>query len=199
MTKLADLTFDPQNANKGTARGRSMLEKSLQKFGAGRSILLDKNNVIIAGNKTAETAGKEIIAVKRTDLDINDPAARGLAIADNRVGEVDLEWDAVNLQKLKDQGVELEEFFRPSELSNLLDTRSGPGTVEHLEQMELAAFEKYDYVVIVAKNDIDLARLHTVLKIDRVETSFVSGNSKPGLGRIVDCKRLFDLLDNAVK
>ncbi len=112
---------------------------------------------------------------------------------------MDLEWDAVNLQKLKDQGVELEEFFRPSELSNLLDTRSGPGTVEHLEQMELAAFEKYDYVVIVAKNDIDLARLHTVLKIDRVETSFVSGNSKPGLGRIVDCKRLFDLLDNAVK
>jgi len=199
MTKLADLTFDPQNANKGTARGRSMLEKSLQKFGAGRSILLDKNNVIIAGNKAAQTAGKEIIAVKRTDLDINDPAARGLAIADNRVGEVDLEWDAVNLQKLKDQGVELEEFFRPSELSNLLDTRSGPGTVEHLEQMELAAFEKYDYVVIVAKNDIDLARLHTVLKIDRVETSFVSGNSKPGLGRIVDCKRLFDLLDNAVK
>jgi hypothetical protein len=101
MTKLADLTFDPQNANKGTARGRSMLEKSLQKFGAGRSILLDKNNVIISGNKTAETAGqvgydkvrivetdgKEIIAVKRTDLDINDPAARGLAISDNRVGE----------------------------------------------------------------------------------------------------------------
>jgi hypothetical protein len=39
--KISELKFDDQNANLGTARGRGMLEDSLQKYGAGRSILLD--------------------------------------------------------------------------------------------------------------------------------------------------------------
>ena len=58
MNTIKDLQFDNHNANKGTARGRGMLEKSLQKYGAGRSILIDKNNKIIAGNKTIEIAGE---------------------------------------------------------------------------------------------------------------------------------------------
>ena len=59
--------------------------KSLRTFGAGRSILLDKNNKIIAGNKTTEgfasagmedviiieTTGNELVAVKRNDIDLD--------------------------------------------------------------------------------------------------------------------------------
>jgi len=56
--KLKDLTFDEHNANKGTERGTAMLADSLQELGAGRSILIDRNNRIIAGNKTAEQAGQ---------------------------------------------------------------------------------------------------------------------------------------------
>ena len=37
--------------------------------------------------------GTRLIAVQRTDLDINDKAARELAIADNRASELGLEWD----------------------------------------------------------------------------------------------------------
>ena len=51
-TKISDLTPDPQNANKGTERGRGMIEDSLRRLGAGRSILVDKHNRVIAGNKT---------------------------------------------------------------------------------------------------------------------------------------------------
>jgi DNA modification methylase len=120
---IADLKFDENNANKGTQRGRGLLEKSLQQYGAGRSVLIDKNNRIIAGNKTIETAGQvgmtklriietdgnEIVAVKRIDLDLKkDRRARELAIADNRVGEVDLEWDSAVLEQLKTEGVDLE-------------------------------------------------------------------------------------------
>ena len=106
--KLTDLVPDARNANKGTARGLSVLEDSLQQLGAGRSILVDKNGAVIAGNKTLETAsaagfqdvlvvetdGKQLVAVKRTDLDLSsDPLARKLAYADNRAGEIGLEWD----------------------------------------------------------------------------------------------------------
>ena len=55
--KLSDLTADTRNANKGTARGAAMIRESLRSYGAGRSILLDRNGAIIAGNKTAENAG----------------------------------------------------------------------------------------------------------------------------------------------
>ena len=100
--KLADLTPDQNNANLGTERGSRLLEKSISQFGTGRSILIDKNGHIIAGNKTAEMAGQlgmedveivqsdgtKIIAVQRTDLDLEtDNRARELAYADNRVAD----------------------------------------------------------------------------------------------------------------
>ena len=54
--KLSDLIPDDKNFNKGTEFGQHLIEKSLRENGAGRSILLDKNNRIIAGNKTTENA-----------------------------------------------------------------------------------------------------------------------------------------------
>ncbi len=59
-TKIDELIPDGKNANKGTEYGQSLIEKSLRKFGAGRSILIDKNNKIIAGNKTVENAANGI-------------------------------------------------------------------------------------------------------------------------------------------
>src|SRR5687767_15136053 len=97
LKTIRDLSPDNRNANKGTPRGLQMVEDSLRTYGAGRSILADKQGRIIAGNKTLqsasdinlpirviETDGKELVVVQRTDLDLNDPKARELAIADNR-------------------------------------------------------------------------------------------------------------------
>ena len=132
--KLDTLTPDHANANKGTERGRYALEASLRQFGAGRSILLDKNGRIIAGNKTVETAadvglddvlivqtdGKQIVAVQRTDLDIDSEAGRGLAYADNRVGQLSLDWDAEQVLTDLNAGVDLSALFRQEELDSLL-------------------------------------------------------------------------------
>jgi hypothetical protein len=43
LQTLNDLTQDPNNANLGTERGASLLETSLSKYGAGRSILADRH------------------------------------------------------------------------------------------------------------------------------------------------------------
>lgn len=109
ITSLEEFTDDPRNANKGTERGKKMLDKSLAQLGAGRSILVDKNGVIIAGNKTRqamveagmlnarviETDGNELVVVKRTDLDLMERGgkARQLAYADNVVGQVDFDMN----------------------------------------------------------------------------------------------------------
>jgi site-specific DNA-methyltransferase (adenine-specific) len=129
---LKDLSPDNCNANRGTDRGRSMLGSSLKKYGAGRSILIDKHGTIIAGNKTVETAkkaglknllvvqtdGTKIIAVQRTDLDMRtDKRARELAIADNRVAELDLDW---NDEVLRELDVDLSQFWNDAELRKLI-------------------------------------------------------------------------------
>ena len=134
MAKLRDLTPDASNANKGTERGRYALETSLRKYGAGRSILIDRQGRIIAGNKTAETAadvgiddviivqtdGRQLVAVQRTDLDLDSKEARELAYADNRVAELDLSFDPEQLLADLQAGVDLAQFWRQDELDELL-------------------------------------------------------------------------------
>ena len=134
MAKLSDLTPDRSNANRGTERGRYALEASLRKYGAGRSILLDREGRIIAGNKTAETAadvgiddviivptdGRQLVAVQRTDLDLDSKEARELAYADNRVGQLDLDFDPEQILADLAAGVDLAQFWRQDELDELL-------------------------------------------------------------------------------
>jgi DNA modification methylase len=137
VVPITQLVLDEKNANKGTKRGRELLEKSLEKYGAGRSVVVDRHNRVIAGNKTVEAAvasgmksisvietdGSSLVAVQRGDLDLKrDKKARELAIADNRVGELDLEW---NPEVLASLDVDLKQFWNENELNALLkDFRS---------------------------------------------------------------------------
>ena len=119
MAKISDLKFDDKNFNDHTEFGMSLLEKSLQDYGAGRSILIDKNNNIIAGNgiveaaaqagienvRIIETQGEELVAVKRTDVDLHTQKGREMAFADNATASVDLSWNKDNIG----------EFFTPED------------------------------------------------------------------------------------
>lgn len=135
IKQLDDLKPDTSNANKGTQRGRGMVEASLREVGAGRSIVTDKDGRVIAGNKTLEawadiggeievvrTKGDKLIVVQREDLDLSDDTgpARKLAYYDNRAGEIGLEWDAEQLLADIGAGLDLSSMFRDDELSEIL-------------------------------------------------------------------------------
>ena len=108
---INELTQDQHNFNKGTAKGKKLMSKSLKELGAGRSILIDKHGNIIAGNKTqlaaieagikkvriVESDGTDLIAVKRTDVDLDTKKGREMALADNAASRLNLEWDDVEL------------------------------------------------------------------------------------------------------
>jgi hypothetical protein len=137
VVPISQLVLDEKNANKGTKRGRELLGESLEKYGAARSVLVDRNRRVIAGNKTVEAAaaagmtsiavietdGSSLVAVQRGDLDLKrDKKARELAIADNRASELDLEW---NPEVLASLDVDLQQFWNENELNKLLkDFRS---------------------------------------------------------------------------
>ena len=136
---IADLRQDPHNANLGTERGLNILDGSLTEYGAGRSILVDRAGMAIAGNKTLQVAtdkafpirvvrtnGTELVVVQRTDLDLSSAGeeqrrARRLAILDNRSSELGLEWDAEQILALveADDGL-LDGLFDDTELTELL-------------------------------------------------------------------------------
>jgi DNA modification methylase len=136
MTSIKDLKSDHKNARKRTDRSAKLIAESLQRYGAARSIVIDEDNRILAGNGTIEgakaagiknirvieTDGTEIIAVKRTGLSEDEKI--GLALADNRTSDLS-DWDKDMLQQLSAEH-DLTPWFDADDLAEIL------GTVEQL-------------------------------------------------------------------
>lgn len=139
--KDADLKKDViphvRNINKGSERGSIQIEESLKSYGAGRSIVTDKNGVIIAGNHVAqgaaelglkaveiETDGDTLVIVKRKDLDLadaKDKRAVELAFADNRTRDVSAgQFDKEILEAEMREGADFSKFIRDDELEEQL-------------------------------------------------------------------------------
>lgn len=124
-TNIESLEPDNKNFNKGTEYGDRLMDESLRKFGLARSIVIDKNNRIIAGNKTAEKAadigftdvlvvevdGNQLVAVKRKDIDLDSAKGRELALADNATSKANLAWDESMIEEVSQQwGFEPQEW-----------------------------------------------------------------------------------------
>jgi len=130
-TDISKLTPDPNNARKRTPLSASVIRKSLEQFGAARSIVVDENDVIRAGNGTYEEAGQlgiekvvtievdgnTIVAVKRKGL--TEEQWKQYAIADNTASDFST-WDFDILSELT-QDVDLSEFFPDDKLNELLE------------------------------------------------------------------------------
>lgn len=139
------IKLDKRNYRVHNEENKKLIEKSLKECGAGRSILIDANNEIIAGNgvyeqaqklklptRIIETDGKEIVAVKRTDLKTNDEKRTKLAILDNSTNDLssfdipmlEEDFDVATLNELGIPAVkidenELQDFFTENEEKTL--------------------------------------------------------------------------------
>src|SRR5690349_21180276 len=106
--KITALKFDKKNFNKGSEKGNRLLEKSLQKFGFREAATLDKNGVLIGGNKRTAKAGEigleeveiikadpnKVYALQFDDIDIDTPEGRELALALNQTAKENIVFDA---------------------------------------------------------------------------------------------------------
>ena len=130
MTSIKDLKTDHKNARKRTDRSAKLIAESLQRYGAARSIVIDEDNRILAGNGTIEGAkaagiknvrvieadGTEVIAVKRTGLSEDEKV--GLALADNRTSDLS-DWDAEMLQQLSEDH-DVAPWFEAEDLASII-------------------------------------------------------------------------------
>lgn len=125
-----EIKFDKRNYRKHNAENKRLIKKSLEECGAGRSILIDGEDEIIAGNgvyeqakklkmpvRIIETDGSEIVAIKRTDLKTNDEKRKQLAVMDNSTSdssEFDLELMAedFSVEELENFGVDVPDITK---------------------------------------------------------------------------------------
>ena len=133
-----EIKFDSRNYRKHNTENKRLIRKSLEECGAGRSILIDGEDEIIAGNgvyeqaqklkmpvRVIETDGSEIVAIKRTDLKTSDEKRKQLAVMDNSTSdssEFDLELMAgdFSVESLEDMGIELPDIEKYQ--NNEIDT-----------------------------------------------------------------------------
>ncbi len=130
MASISDLKSDHKNARRRTDRSSDLIKESLQRYGAARSIVIDEENRILAGNGTIdgakaagirrvriiESEGDEVIAVRRTGL--TEEQKVGLAFADNRTADLS-EWDQEMLHRLSEEH-DLAPWFDEDDLNELL-------------------------------------------------------------------------------
>ncbi|OQB25738.1 MAG: DNA adenine methyltransferase YhdJ [Chloroflexi bacterium ADurb.Bin180] len=126
---IGQLKPDPRNARKHNPRNVGMIEKALGEVGAARSIVIDENNVVLAGNGVLEAAGnagiervqvvdadgETIVAVRRKGLTPEQKAK--LALYDNRTAEL-AEWDTEVLADIG-KDIDLGEMWTADELRDI--------------------------------------------------------------------------------
>lgn len=157
LDHIKNLKPDPRNARKHNPRNIGMVEESLQEVGAARSIVIDENNVVLAGNGVIEAAGNAgitklkvvdadgstIIAVRRTGLTAKQKTR--LALFDNRAAEL-AEWDAgVLADLLKDDPDVFKGQWSKDEIAKLLNMSKNDG-----ENESAALGEKYEIMIACA-------------------------------------------------
>lgn len=206
----AGATPDPMNTNAHTQRGGGLLENSLRRRGANRSIASAGKGVdvpvVTAGNFTLEKAygagfteivnihvtGNQLVNVVRDDIAPGSPEAVALGIEDNEIGkqsynpDVDIlaaltAGDSALLKTLKDE----DEIFS-SMVDGMLDNNVFPGGHEEIEGMPLLPDEKYDYVVLAFTKQSDFDEAITILGLKQLRDPRSGWAQHVGLCRVID-------------
>lgn len=102
---MGEIKLDAHNYRKHDERNLKLIKRSLKNLGAGRSILIDADGEIIAGNATFKTAqelgipveviktdGTKVVALQRTDLHTQDRKRKEMALMDNTTSDKP-NWD----------------------------------------------------------------------------------------------------------
>ena len=93
---IDDLELDPNNARKHSEKNINAICESLTQFGQRKPIVINADDVVIAGNGTVEAARKlgiKTLEIVRVPANWSEEKIKAYALADNRTAEL-ASWDA---------------------------------------------------------------------------------------------------------
>lgn len=157
---VASLKLDPRNARKHDKKNLKAIKDSLVKFGQQRTIVVTKDNVVIAGNGTVAAAkelGWDTIDITRSQLTGEDALAYGLV--DNRASEL-AEWDDDNLKdilgELNESGWDIEGLgWDDTDLKGILGSEKNIDDEEGIDPLA----PEY-LIVIECKSEVEQSELY---------------------------------------
>ena len=165
---------------------------SIKEFGFKVPIIVDKDNVIVAGH-TRLKAAKQLKMDKVPCIvadDLTEEQIRAFRLADNKVAEF-AEWDVpkLDLELMDIDNIDMIILGFGEDEKESAEAKQQ----KELESMELKAFEHHDYVVFVFDNQMDWLNICNKFGLKKVNAGYGS-TKKVGVGRVVNGKRLLECL-----
>ena len=201
IINIEELVQDEHNFNKGTDEGGKLMERSFKEMGAGRSVLIDKHGKIIAGNKSQkaaiaagikrvrviETTGDELIAVKRTDVELESEQGRKMALLDNLTTQVNLAWDETELQTITGEieGFDVGDFgFDIKDMPTVLRKNNGEdvnpdefGDTFNLPDGEKSPFTQMTFILADSEAELIKGAIETIKQTEAFKSMETYGNN----------------------
>lgn len=168
--KVGDLKNGFGNPRKITKKKRDELAESLEDFGDFGLFLIDEDDNILAGNQRASVLkdlDPEIEVTCKRLIGYTEAEKRAVNIKDNtHAGE----WD---FDLLADWTADLTVDLGINGSEDLVDADD-----RKIKEMEPIRYEKYDYVLIACRNELDYNQLTRTLGIDGAKTLIAGGKRK---------------------
>lgn len=210
---------DKRNYRRHGEKNLSLIGRSLDDFGAGRSIVADNSGQVIGGNGTLReankrgipkriihTTGDELVVVVRDDIAPDDPRRQKLAIMDNSTTDTS-EFEYMMLQEdfsipeLEDMGIEIPEDMLAIDDGEGTSGETEPDAVPEIEEEPVSVrgkvyqLGKHRLMCGDSTSAEDVALLMQGEKADMVFTDPPYGMKKEKDGVLNDNLNFDDLLE----
>jgi len=157
--RVGDLRLDFGNPRKIKTQRKKDLKASLDMYGDFDIIVINEENQVIGGNQRVA-----IFQEQDPDMMVDCKMLIGFTVQEQKVVNVKLnthagDWD---LDILNDWGVD---NMMDMTLREEVDKQK-PVNERDIKEMELIHYEKYDYVMIVCRNQLDYNNLVRALGIE---------------------------------
>lgn len=163
INKRLDELIPYENNPRKNDEAVEYVANSIREFGFKVPIVIDVNNVIVAGHtryKACERLGiMEVPCIIADDLD--EEKINAFRLADNKVGEI-AEWDLGLLDtELNEIKLDMEQFGFLKEIEEVNETLSNKPEVEFTEVLG----EEHNYIVLYFDNEVDWLQAESLFDI----------------------------------
>lgn len=203
MVKVSDLRPDPDNPRVNSGAVAYVVE-SIRQFGFKVPIVIGTDNLIRAGHTRYRAAVQlgltEVPCIDASDL--TEDEQKAFAIAENRTSD----FAFFDLPKLTEvvgdipldllAGFDIDTLILPGEGDDEEESKN-TGAPEKRAGLEMAPFEKYQYVMVLCRTEFDYTNLLSRLDLEDVQRRYVKGNLKRSMsyGRVIEYSDFIEKVD----
>lgn len=188
VDELVPYENNPRNNKKAVDK----VAKSIEEFGFKVPIVVDENNVIVAGHTrllASKQLGLESVPVI-VAKELTDEQIKAFRLADNKVSEFS-KWNEDKLRdELKQLEMDMTEFgFEFTEL--LEEEEEQEPEIKFTEELG----EESNYIVLKFDTSVDWLLLESLFDLPRVHAlASKAGYERKGVGRVVDGVEFIDVI-----